>query len=117
MRRTASATAAPLETLRRDCPVLGRIVQDFAMRDLGESPGSREANPRARAVALAAVSAATSTAEETARHARAALASGATAKDLEEILYLTALYAGVPQAVEATRGMSALLAESGQQNW
>jgi 4-carboxymuconolactone decarboxylase len=102
---------SPLEGLRRDCPLLGKIVEEFALRDLGEAESKGGFDAHTRAIALAVTSAAVGDMSSIERHARNALDAGATRSELEELLYLTALYAGVPKAVEATRALSDLIAE------
>ena len=44
-------------------------------------------------------------------YAKDALEAGATALDFRELLYLTAVYAGVPKAIEATRIFTQIVAE------
>jgi alkylhydroperoxidase/carboxymuconolactone decarboxylase family protein YurZ len=91
--------------------MLGRIVEEFAGRDLGEEPISDEGlADRTREIALMAASAALGDPGSTQRHAKAALAAGATQSELKEVLYLTVARAGVEKAIVATRALSGLLA-------
>lgn len=94
--------------LHLECPLLGRIVEEFALRDLGElaNPGAEGAS---REVATVAVLAGSGDVPSIKRHAEYALQAGATRFELKEILYLTALYAGIAKAIEATRALADLL--------
>jgi len=58
-----------------------------------------------------AVSAALGDAASTERHAKAALAAGATQAELKEVLYLTVARAGVDKAITATHALSGLLTD------
>jgi hypothetical protein len=126
----ASGSRSPIERIRLACPLLGEIVEKFALMDLGEmdlgemdlgemdlgemDPGEDFPGPhalRAREVATFAAVAASTDAETTQRHTRHALATGATRLEIEAALYLVTLQAGVPKAIEATRIVSRVLAE------
>ena len=100
-----------LDTLHVVCPLLGRIVEEFALRDLGENMWLEDPVPHAREMALIAALAASGDTVSAKRHARRALQSGATRLELKEVLYVTAISAGVPQAIEATRAFLELLIE------
>lgn len=100
-----------LETLHVVCPLLGRIVEEFALRDLGENMWLEDSVPHAREMALIAALAASGDTVSAKRHAQHALQSGATQLELKEVLYVTAVSAGVPQAIEATRALLELLIE------
>ena len=80
-----------LAQIRVSCPVLGAIVEEFAMQDLGESFPTRY--PRSRACGGAA----RRRHRVLARRAREARDAGATMRDFEEALYLTAVTVGVPR--------------------
>src|SRR6266568_1370390 len=105
---------SPLERMRRACPLLGRIVEDFAAQDLGEAFPAASPDPRSRAIATIAAFAALGDAASVKLHAKSALDAGATRTELEEMLYLTAVYAGAAKAIEATRALSDMLAEQPQ---
>src|SRR5437763_3131507 len=105
-----SGSQSPLETARRACPLLGAIIEEFALQDLGEAFPSESINSHSPEIAVVASFASGDTAAMT-RHARYALAAGATKPEFKELLYLTAVYAGVPKAIEATRALSDLLTE------
>jgi alkylhydroperoxidase/carboxymuconolactone decarboxylase family protein YurZ len=109
-RLAASQGAAHgLDRLREACPLLGRIVEEFALRDLGEVPiaGAALDDAMATVVTLAASGDAVSARQ----HAERALRAGATRDELREAVYLTLLNAGLPQAIEMTRELSELLIE------
>ena len=97
-----------LDRLRDACPLLGRIVEEFALRDLGEAP-MPEASHDGAAAATLTLAAPGDTASAS-QHAERALRSGAT-DELKEALYLLVLNAGLPQAIEMTRVLSELLIE------
>ena len=107
--QSAAAVSLPVK-LRVEAPLLGRIVEDFAGRDLGETFSVEGLADRTREIALMAVSAALGDAASTERHAKAALAAGATQSELKEVLYLTVARAGVEKAIAATNALSGLLA-------
>jgi len=88
-----------LDRLRDACPLLGRIVEELALRDLGEAP-----------MPEASLAASDDTASAS-QHAERALRSGAPRDELKEALYLLVLNAGVRQAIEMTRVLSELLIE------
>lgn len=98
---------SPLVQLRVACPVLGAIVEEFAMQDLGEFVvPPRDARPllvEARPL-MGDVASLT-------RRARDARDAGATMRDFGEALYLTAVTAGVPQAIAATQTLLGVFAE------
>ena len=98
-----------LDRLRDACPLLSRIVEEFALRDLGEVPIPETADDdwTAALVTLAA----SGDAASARRHAERALRAGATRDELQEAVYLTVLNAGVSQAIELTRELSELLIE------
>ena len=107
--QSAAAVSLPVK-LRSEAPMLGRIVEDFASRDLGETFSVAGLEDRTREIALMAASAALGDSASTERHAKAALAAGATQAELKEVLYLTVARAGVEKAIAATHALSALLA-------
>jgi alkylhydroperoxidase/carboxymuconolactone decarboxylase family protein YurZ len=100
-----------IDRLHVVCPPLGRIVEEFALRDLGENMWLEDSVPHAREMALIAALAASGDTVSAKRHAQHALQSGATQLELKEVLYVTAVSAGVPQAIEATRALLELLTE------
>ena len=102
---------SPLETARRSCPLLGAIIEEFALQDLGEAFPSESVNSHSPEIGMLAAFATSGDTAAMTRHARYALAAGATKLELKELLYLTAVNAGVPKAIEATRVLSDLLTE------
>src|SRR5947207_12842027 len=86
---------SPLERTRCECPLLGNIIEEFAMQDLGEEFPGETVNPHAREIAVVAAFAAVGDASSMKRHAQYALDAGATRVEFKELLYLTAVYAGV----------------------
>lgn len=108
--QNAAAVSLPVK-LRAEAPMLGRIVEDFAGRDLGETFSVAGLEDRTREIALMAASAALGDSASTERHARAALAAGATQSELREVLYLTVARAGVEKAIMATNALSGLLVD------
>jgi alkylhydroperoxidase/carboxymuconolactone decarboxylase family protein YurZ len=100
-----------LETLHVACPLLGRIVEEFALRDLGEITWREDSVSHAREMALIAALAGSGDTVSAKRQAQYALQSGATQLELKEVLYITAVSAGVPRAIEATRALRELLIE------
>jgi 4-carboxymuconolactone decarboxylase len=114
---THRANAAPardaptvLEQVRFGSPLLSDIVEEFAGRDLGEGP-AEGLDDRTREIATAAAFAALGDMEAARRHAANALRHGATNGALREVLYLTAIHAGAPKAIAATRALEELLAD------
>ena len=112
--KNAAAVSLPVK-LRAETPLLGRIVEDFAGRDLGETFSIAGLEDRTREIALMAASAALGDSASTERHAKAALAAGATQAELKEVLYLTVARAGVEKAIAATHALSGLLADPEEQ--
>ena len=102
---------SPLEAIRRDCPLLGEIVEKFALQDLGEEFPDESPSAQPRAIATLAIHVTQGDAEATRRSAELARAAGATKPQFEELLYLTAVYVGIPQAIDATRALSGVLVE------
>ena len=101
----SGAARSPLVQLRAACPVLGAIVEEFAMQDLGESVMP----PRDTQPILVASRPLMGDVASIAHRAREARDAGATMHDFQEALYLTAVTAGVPQEAG-----SAALAKVGQ---
>jgi hypothetical protein len=103
----SSGARSPLVQLRVACPVLGAIVEEFAMQDLGESI----APPRDTRPLLVEARPLMGDVASLTRHAREARDAGATMRDFEEALYLTAVTAGVQQAIAATQTLLGVFAE------
>jgi alkylhydroperoxidase/carboxymuconolactone decarboxylase family protein YurZ len=78
------------------------------LQDLGEAFPSDGMKSGSREIAVAAAFAASGDTASMQRHARYALDAGATKLEFKELLYLTAVYASVPRAIEATRAPSDL---------
>jgi hypothetical protein len=105
----SNRTLSPLAGLRAACPVLGAIVEEFAMQDLGESAvAPRESRHLVESRPLLG------DVGSIARLAREAQDAGATIRDFEEALYLTAVTAGAPQAIAATQTLLGVFAEQAQ---
>jgi hypothetical protein len=98
-----------LDRLRDACPLLGRIVEELALRDLGEAPMPDALHDGATAAIM--TPAASGDTASASQHAERALRSGATRDELKEAMYLLVLNAGMPQAIEMTRVLSELLIE------
>ena len=109
-----AVSRSPLEAVRQDCPQLGQIIEKFALQDLGEAFPSESSDFHPREIATVAASAAMGDTAATRRYAKAALTAGATTVEFEEMLYLTAVYAGIPKAVKAMRAISDLLISPSQ---
>jgi alkylhydroperoxidase/carboxymuconolactone decarboxylase family protein YurZ len=103
---------SPLEAIRRNCPMLGEIIQKFAMQDLGEAFPADVPVTHAREIATVAASIATGDLSEMRLNIQTARAKGATPIEFEEMLYLTAVNDGIPKAIEATRAISDVLIAS-----
>jgi hypothetical protein len=84
-----------IEQARVASPMLGDIVEEFAARE----------------IATAAAFAAVGNVEGARRHAHHALRYGATNGHLKEVLYLTAVHAGAPNAIATARALEELLAD------
>jgi len=98
-----------LETLQAGCPLLARIVEEFALRDLGEVMWFEDSESHAQEMALIAALVASGDVVSAKRHAQQALQSGATQLALKEVLYATAVSTGVPRAIEAMRALRELV--------
>jgi alkylhydroperoxidase/carboxymuconolactone decarboxylase family protein YurZ len=98
-----------LARARLACPLLGSIIEKFAMQDLGEVFLGGGMKSGSHEIAVVADLAAAGDVAAIKEHARAALDDGATRLELKEVLYLTALSAGVPRAIEATRALLDIL--------
>jgi len=106
---TGPAPLSPLARARRDCPLLGSIIEEYALQDLGEAfPEEGQAVPSPDLV-LAARFAALGDIPAMIRHTRLARDAGAKSAELKELLYLTAVSAGLPKAMEATRALADVL--------
>ena len=104
-RPVADGAVSPLAQMRISCPVLGAIVEEFALQDLGESARRETGHLLVAAGPFAGDFA------SVARRAREARAAGATMRDFEEALYLTAVTVGVTRAVAVTQVLLAIFAE------
>jgi 4-carboxymuconolactone decarboxylase len=106
-----AGSRSSLHRIRDACPLLGSIIEEFAAQDLGEAFVDGSPNPRSPGIATVAGFAALGDTASMKLHAKGALEAGATALDFREVLYLTAVYAGVPKAIEATRVFTQIVAE------
>ena len=68
--------------------------------------------PATKSLAMIAMMAASARANELAVHVRGALANGATAEQIQDILLLVAMYCGIPAANEAHRIAAEVLKEA-----
>jgi alkylhydroperoxidase/carboxymuconolactone decarboxylase family protein YurZ len=105
----SSASPDALAQLRIECPLLAGIVEKFALRDLGEDYVGTGLNARSGELAGAMDVTASEDIDALRRRAEQALRAGASQFELKEMLYLTAVNAGVPRAIEVTRALSDLL--------
>jgi len=108
---THAGSQSSLHRIRDACPLLGSIIEEFAAQDLGEAFVDEGPSPRSPGIATVAGFAALGDTASMKLYARDALEAGATALDFRELLYLTAVYAGVPKAIEATRVFTQIVAE------
>jgi 4-carboxymuconolactone decarboxylase len=106
-----AGSQSSLYRIRHACPLLGSIIEEFAAQDLGEAFVDESPSPRSPGIATVAGFAALGETASMKLYARDALDAGATALDFRELLYLTAVYAGVPKAIEATRVLAQIVAE------
>jgi hypothetical protein len=89
----ASVPLSPLARARRDCPLLGAILEEYAAIDLGEAfPDSTEAVASPE-LALAARFAASGDGAAMALHVRLARDAGAPLAPVRELVYLVAVSA------------------------
>jgi len=100
---------SPLAEARRRSPVLAEIVEQFAMRDLGESEAPAGLDLRTQDIVAMATLAALGDTQAVRRHAEHALKAGMTRTTLKEVLYLTAVYAGLPKAIDAAHALADLV--------
>lgn len=99
---------AELDALRDEFPFLADAVVDHA---LGEAWARRGIAPRTRQLATVAAFAATGDRTQFKIHAGYALNVGVGQDELKEIVYLTAVHAGFPRAIDAAYALSDLFAE------
>ena len=99
-----------LAQIRTACPVLGHIVEEFALQDLGEIP-RKSIDLSSGEIGVAAGFAAAGDIEAMQRHAKSALDAGATRLEFKALLYLTAVNAGADKAIAATRALSDVLSK------
>jgi 4-carboxymuconolactone decarboxylase len=98
-----------LVRLRTVCPLLGNIVEEFALQDLGEAFPSQTIRSSTPEIATVAAFAAAGDIASMKQHAQIARQAGATPLEFKEMLYLTVVNAGLPKAIEATRALSDVL--------
>jgi alkylhydroperoxidase/carboxymuconolactone decarboxylase family protein YurZ len=106
-----AAPLSPLTRARRDCPLLGAIIEQYALQDLGEAFPEEATTLPSPDLALAANFAALGNISAMTRHARLARDAGAKPAKIRELLYLMAVSAGLPKAMEATRPLAEVLDE------
>ena len=100
-----------LATIRAECPLLGNIVEEFALQDLGEVFPGEGQKFRSREILAAIAFAAAGDTASMKRSATDALDAGATEFEFKKLLYLTAVNAGAPRAIEATRVLAEVFGE------
>jgi 4-carboxymuconolactone decarboxylase len=104
-----AAPMSPLARARHDCPLLATIIEEYAARDLGED-FSPEATARPSLdLTLATRFAVLGDISGMTRHALRARDAGTESNELRELLYLTAVTAGLPKAMEATQALADVL--------
>ena len=89
---------------------LQHIINAYAYGDVWSRPALP---PATKSLAMIAMMAAAARANELAVHVRGALANGATAEQIQDILLLVAMYCGIPAANEAHRIAAEVLKEAG----
>jgi alkylhydroperoxidase/carboxymuconolactone decarboxylase family protein YurZ len=100
---------APLEAVRRNCPMLGEIIRKFAMQDLGETFPAENPMTHPREIATVVAALAAGDVSQTRIKAHTARANGAAPVEFEEMLYVMAVNDGIPKAIEATQVLSDVL--------
>jgi hypothetical protein len=100
---SASVPLSPLARARRDCPLLGAILEEYAAIDLGVAFPDRAQAVASPELAVAARFAASGDGAAMAHYARLACDAGAPPAPVRELVYLVAVSAGIPKAMEATR--------------
>jgi 4-carboxymuconolactone decarboxylase len=104
----AAVRSSMLDGLREEFPHLADAVTDHA---LGEAWMRQGIGPRTRQLATIAAFAATGNYAQVKVHAGYALNVGVGHEELKEIVYLTAVHAGLARAIEAAQALSDLFAE------
>ena len=89
---------------------LQHIINAYAYGDVWSRPALP---PATKSLAMIAMMAASARANELGVHVRGALANGATAEQIQDILLLVAMYCGIPAANEAHRIAAEVLKEAG----
>ena len=89
---------------------LQHIINAYAYGDVSSRPALP---PATKSLAMIAMMAAAARANELAVPVRGALANGATAEQIQDILLLVAMYCGIPAANEAHRIAAEVLKEAG----
>ncbi len=110
----ANMTGGPqsvLASVRVACPLLGNIIEELALQDLGEVFPGEGQKFGSRAIVAAVAFAASGDTAAMMRSAKEALDAGATELEFKKLLYLTAVNAGAPRAIEATRALAELFGE------
>jgi alkylhydroperoxidase/carboxymuconolactone decarboxylase family protein YurZ len=107
-----SAGHSVLDVLRKACPLLSHVVEEFALRDLGEATIREGTSPHDGEMAAIAVLALSGDSASANQRAELALASKTSRYELREILYITVLNGGIAQAIEMTRALAELLIDT-----
>jgi alkylhydroperoxidase/carboxymuconolactone decarboxylase family protein YurZ len=100
-----------LARIRAECPLLGNIIEEFALQDLGEVFPSEGQKFRSREIVAAIAFAASGDTASMKRSVKDALDAGATEHEFRKLLYLTAVNGGAPRAIEATRALAEVFGE------
>jgi 4-carboxymuconolactone decarboxylase len=108
-RAQTGALPSPLAQIRIACPVLADIIVEYAELDLGEAFLQNAAEIPSPELALATRFATLGDVSAMTRHARRAHDVGTKPAEIRELIYLTAVSAGFPKAMEATRALAGIL--------
>jgi 4-carboxymuconolactone decarboxylase len=100
--------AAAFEDLDEEFPRLAEALIDHA---LGEPWARGVIDPAMRQLATVAAFAAAGNRTQLKIHAAYALNAGASQEELKEMVYLTAVHAGFPRAIDAAQALSEVFAE------
>jgi alkylhydroperoxidase/carboxymuconolactone decarboxylase family protein YurZ len=107
----AGGSQSVLASIRVACPLLGNIIEEFALQDLGEVFPDEGQKFRSREIVAAVAFAASGDTAAMRRSAKDARDAGATELEFKKLLYLTAVNAGAPRAIEAARALAEFFGE------
>ena len=103
-----AVSAAVLDELGEEFPCLAEALIDHS---LGEPWARGVIDPAMRQLATVAAFAAAGNRSQLKIHAAYALNAGASQEELKEVVYLTAVHAGFPRAIDAAQALSEVFAE------